>query len=106
MNQNEYYTMKEMLINNNCPEEGMNIQTKEELMREIMCHEFAINDLALYLDTHSTDEKALKLHNKYCNDLNKVKNMYQKMYGPLTINYPCNSWRWRESPWPWEGSDC
>ena len=28
---------------------------------------------------------------------------YQKVYGPLTIEYPCNKWRWLEEPWPWEG---
>ena len=32
----------------------------------------------------------------------ELKEKYQKVYGPLTINYPCNKWRWLEQPWPWE----
>ena len=38
--------------------ENENMQ-KEELLSEIRCHEFAITELALYLDTHPTDKKAL-----------------------------------------------
>lgn len=76
---------------------------KEELLSEIQCHEFAINELALYLDTHPEDQRALCLHRKYCNELKPMKDMYQRVYGPLTINYPCNKWRWLEEPWPWEG---
>ena len=30
------------------------------------------------------------------------KDKFQKVYGPLTINYPCNKWRWLEEPLPWE----
>ncbi len=90
-----------MFLNNEC--ETNNIMNKEELMNQIMSDEFAITELTLYLDNHPEDQKALALHNKYCNDLNNVKTMYQKMYGPLSIDYPCNSWRWIEEPWPWEG---
>ena len=32
----------------------------------------------------------------------ELKDAYQKMYGPLTMNYPCKKWRWLEEPWPWE----
>ena len=38
----------------------------------------------------------------YCKECKELKDEYQKMYGPLTINYPCNKWRWLEQPWPWE----
>lgn len=78
---------------------------QEEMLSEIRCHEFAITELALYLDTHPDDKKALCLHRKYCNELENMRDMYQKMYGPLTITYPCNKWRWLEEPWPWEGGE-
>ena len=42
---------------------------KEEMLQQIRCCDFAINELALYLDTHPTDDKALCLHRKYCKDL-------------------------------------
>ena len=72
---------------------------------EIKCLAFAIQELALYLDTHTDDEKALCLHNKYCREYRDLTDKYQKVYGPLTINYPCNKWRWLEEPWPWEGGN-
>ncbi len=84
-------------------ERKIDCNRKEELLSEIQCHEFAINELALYLDTHPEDQRALCLHRKYCNELKPMKDMYQRVYGPLTINYPCNKWRWLEEPWPWEG---
>ena len=71
-------------------------------LRREMIQEFAITELALYLDTHPDDQKALCLHRKYCKQVKELKDKYQKVYGPLTINYPCNKWRWLEEPWPWE----
>ena len=35
----------------------------------------------------------------------ELKDKYQKVYGPLSIYYPCNKWRWLEEPWPWEGGN-
>ena len=78
---------------------------KEEMLRNIRCHEFAITELGLYLDTHPEDQKALCLHRKYCNELRTMKDAYQKVYGSLTIKFPCNKWRWLEEPWPWEGGE-
>ena len=86
--------------NNNC-----NDNTRSEMMQKIKSYNFAIIELALYLDTHPDDEKALCLHNKYCKECKELKDKYQKVYGPLTINFPCNKWRWLEEPWPWEGSE-
>ena len=37
--------------------------SKQELFSQIQALAFAINDLALYLDTHVNDRKALDLHN-------------------------------------------
>ena len=31
--------------------------------------------------------------------------MYQRVYGPLTITYPCNKWDGLKKPWPWEGGE-
>lgn len=94
--QNNNEVVQERMVNHN---------RQKELLSEIRCHEFAINELALYLDTHPEDQRALCLHRKYCNELKPMKDMYQKVYGPLTINYPCNKWRWLEEPWPWEGGE-
>ena len=73
------------------------------MLKNIKCLNFAIIELGLYLDTHPDDEKALCLHRKYCKDYRELTDKYQKVYGPLTIQFPCNKWRWLEEPWPWEG---
>ena len=77
-------------------------QTREEMMERIKGLNFAIIELGLYLDTHKDDEKALCLHRKYAKEYRELTDKYQKVYGPLTINFPCNKWRWLEEPWPWE----
>lgn len=77
--------------------------TREELMMKIKSYNFAVIELGLYLNTHPDDEKALCLHNAYTKKLKELKDKYQKVYGPLSIYYPCNKWRWLEEPWPWEG---
>lgn len=78
-------------------------QMREEMLQEIKCLRFAVIDISLYLDTHADDSKALCLHRKYCKELKELTDKYQKVFGPLTIEYPCNKWRWLEEPWPWEG---
>jgi len=97
----------------NCNNDNMNVNinlcddknemTRKEMLKKIKCLRFAVIELALYLDIHPDDTKALCLHNKYCKELKELCDKYQKVYGPLTIEYPCNKWRWLEEPWPWEG---
>jgi spore coat protein JB len=84
---------------------NQNEEVREKLMTEIRELTFAITDLGEYLNTHSEDERAICLHKEYCNRLRNLKEKYQKVYGPLSIYYPCNSWRWLEEPWPWEGCE-
>ena len=80
----------------------INYENRREMIDKIRALDFSINELALYLDTHPDDQKALCLHRRYCKECKDLKDKYQKIYGPLTINYPCNKWRWLEEPWPWE----
>ena len=86
---------------NTCECDDFN-QTREEMLNRIKSLNFSIIELGLYLDTHHDDEKALCLHRKYCKEYRELTDKYQKVYGPLTINFPCNKWRWLEEPWPWE----
>ena len=80
-----------------------NQKSKEELLKEIMELDFAVNDLALYLDTHPCCQKALMLHNEYAMKLEKLKKEYTRHYGPLSIFDEVDSWTtWVENPWPWE----
>ena len=77
-------------------------KTYKEMLDEIRALSFAVVELAEYLDTHTDDRRALALHKEYANKLNDLKDKYQRVFGPLSIYYPCNKWRWLEGPWPWE----
>lgn len=85
----------ELPENKECPRDCK----REEMMMKIRELDFAVVELALYLDTHPEDRKALCLHNHYTKQLKELMDKYQKVYGPLTIHYPCNKWRWLEEPW-------
>lgn len=88
---------------NDMPNNNANEATMEELKEQLKCYRFAIIELGLYLDTHPEDEKALCLHREYAKKFKMLEEQYQKVYGPLSIMFPCRKWRWLEGPWPWEG---
>lgn len=88
----------ELLENKECPRDCK----REEMAMKIRELDFALVELNLYLDTHPEDRKALCLHNNYARQVKELKDKYQKIYGPLTMDFPCNKWRWLEQPWPWE----
>lgn len=94
----EVMPIMEMPENKECPRDCK----REEMAMKIRELDFALVELGLYLDTHPEDRKALCLHNNYARQVKELKDKYQKVYGPLTMDYPCNKWRWLEQPWPWE----
>lgn len=89
-------------MNNNVTDCNCFNQTREEMANRIKSLDFAIIELGLFLDIHPDNARALCLHRKYTNEVRELKDKYQKVYGPLTIHFPCNKWRWVEEPWPWE----
>ena len=82
--------------------------SQPQLLQFINIVSFQVVDSQLYLDSHSTDEEAMKHFNYYRELRNNALKAYEKMYGPLTIDTanPTNSWEWVETPWPWEGGSC
>ena len=86
---------------NNCCQK----KNKDALLHEIMALNFAVNDLVLYLDTHPSDNFAIKMHSEYVQKVIKLTEEYQKLYGPLSVNFTStntNCWKWSDNPWPWE----
>lgn len=78
---------------------------REALLYQIMQYKFAMIDLNLYLDTHPNDNEAISLYNKYLTTEKQMRDKYESMYGPLTLNSNYlnkNGWVWKNSPWPWE----
>ncbi|TYP57628.1 spore coat protein CotJB [Thermosediminibacter litoriperuensis] len=74
-----------------------------EMLREIQALEFAVYDLALFLDTHPCDKRALEDHTKLVHRLNQLRKVFEDRYGPLRLDsqspYP---YRYINDPWPWE----
>ena len=57
-----------------CVEENtIDCCARDEMLQQIKCHNFAIIELALYLDTHPDDDKALCLHRRYCKEFKELK---------------------------------
>ncbi len=80
-----------------------NTTSREELLQKVMEYKFAVNDMALYLDTHPCNEQALKCHNEFVSKFKKAKEEYEEKYGPLCIETEVDSWeKWVYDKWPWE----
>jgi spore coat protein JB len=80
------------------------MDTRECLLKEIMALDFTLYDLALYLDTHPCDEKALCLFKELMEKVDPLRQKYEECFGPLTMANAATEckWRWIENPWPWE----
>lgn len=77
---------------------------RNRLLKQIQMTEFAIGDVALFLDSHPTNKNALAYYEKQRSLHQEAVNRYEAMYGPLTIqgNQNSNYWTWVNNPWPWE----
>jgi len=73
-------------------------------MSELQALGFAVQELALYLDTHREDKDALRLYRTYQQMYNRCKQEYQKKRGPMNHHCDCDSetYDWLDDPWPWE----
>ncbi|ERI98911.1 spore coat protein CotJB [Acetanaerobacterium sp. MSJ-12] len=79
---------------------------KEKLMKVIRESDFAIQECALYLDTHPRDSAALRLYGDQQALRKKAVDAYEQAFGPLTTaGNQFSSWRWIDDPWPWDLED-
>jgi len=65
---------------------------------------FAIQELALYLDTHRDDREALELYQQYQQMYHNCNDQYTEKIGPMNHKSPTagKEYRWLNDPWPWE----
>ena len=87
----------------------MGMVNKNELpvtpLTELQTMAFAIQELALYLDTHRDDQEALELYRSYQKMYAEGRDKYEKMCGPLNHNSLTDGeYKWLDDPWPWEYS--
>jgi len=85
----------------------MNMVNQKDLpmtpLTELQTLGFAIQELALYLDTHMDDKEAFEVFQTLQRLYAKGKEKYEKECGPLTIKSPMeNRYSWLDNPWPWE----
>jgi len=75
-------------------------------MTELQALAFAVQELALYLDTHRDDREALEIYRAYQQMYQKCREQYEAKYGPLNHKMAdhCEEYRWLDDPWPWEYS--
>ena len=72
-------------------------------LTELQTMAFAIQELALYLDTHRDDQEALELYRSFQKMYEEGKMTYEKMCGPLThMSHNDCPYKWLDDPWPWE----
>lgn len=75
-----------------------------KLLLKIYEYDFALNDLALYLDLHPEDMSVYKLFKKYTEEQRKYVDTYEKKYGPMELdNSDYTNYLWDEGPWPFIG---
>ena len=72
-------------------------------LTELQTMSFAIQELALYLDTHRDDEEALELYRQMQKMYINGQKIYEEKYGPLNhMSETSGKYRWLDDPWPWE----
>lgn len=75
-------------------------------LTELQALNFALYELALYLDTHREDQEALALYRNYQQLYSQGRQEYARRCGPLGHEAPSDrdGYAWLDDPWPWEYS--
>ena len=73
-------------------------------LSELQALGFAVQELALYLDTHRDDQEALELYRSYQKMYENCRTEYMKRFGPLNHSMVSDAegYDWLDDPWPWE----
>ena len=69
---------------------------------ELQVMAFALQELALYLDTHRDDQEALELYRAYQKMYHDAAAQYSQNCTPLNHATPVDGpYKWLDDPWPW-----
>lgn len=80
-------------------------RSPNQLKHAITLSSFALDDLALFLNTHPDCQDAIDLYDQQRTIRTQALRDYTEQYGPMT-RYQVDTrqgWSWTETPWPWEG---
>lgn len=76
---------------------------REQLLIEIMKHNFLITDLGLYLDLHPDDKMIFNIFNESINDYKKLVDEYERIFGSLNLcDTSDEKYDWIDDPWAWD----
>ena len=78
----------------------------DTLLSQLQTVNFAVQELALYLDTHQEDLEAFEVYQSYQKLYTHCREEYLKTSGPLNHMQITDEKRyaWLDDPWPWEYS--
>ena len=71
---------------------------------ELMALDFAVDELELYLDTHSDDKEAFDMYQTILALSEKARVEYADRFGPITQRdmLGAEKYCWLKDPWPWD----
>ena len=78
---------------------------KEQLLLKVQKNGFALQEAGMFLDVNPDHQDAIKAFTYYRMEEEKLKNEYERKYGPLCLGSYANDvypWAWVNGPWPWE----
>lgn len=77
---------------------------RASLMNQINEASFAVDDVALFLDTHPNDIAAMQYYQNVVTMRKNAIDAYERQFGPLMIDsVNGQTWDWVTEKWPWEG---
>ncbi len=73
-------------------------------MTQLQTLAFAVQELALYLDTHRDDRDALAQYRNYQKMYEQCLQEYRRTHGPMNHRGISDGqcYAWLDDPWPWE----
>ena len=78
-------------------------KNRVEQLRRLQMIDFALQEAALFLNSHPDDENALQYYKKFQQFRKQAACDYQECFGPLTNrDNNANTWQYIDGPWPWE----
>ncbi len=87
------------------------LSERETLLTKINQISFYLDDLTLYLDTHTTDTQAIQLYHEKVKECAELRKQFAQQYYPLTrlcipncIDGNKDNFSWQSGPIPWEGA--
>ncbi|MBO5975645.1 MAG: spore coat protein CotJB [Oscillospiraceae bacterium] len=80
------------------------MMNKCAMEKEIARVSFTMDELRLFLDTHTCDKEALSAFRELRKRRERLLESYEAQFGPMEAYRAggTDKWNWVSQPWPWE----